>query len=518
MAIPIIDLFAGPGGLGEGFSSIKDDEGLPFFEIALSIEKDPAAHKTLTLRSFYRQFQRNGQPVPQEYYEAIQEADIRIREQNIQDLFQKFPEESAQAKQESQLVTLGAKEFPPEYVDELITNAIDTDEPWLLIGGPPCQAYSLVGRSRNGGIDDADHRVHLYKEYLRIIAVHKPTAFVMENVKGLLSAKLEKDDEPIFEKMKRDLCYPRNAFPGADAIQYSINSLVKKNVAKNRDYLIKSENYGLPQKRHRVILLGVREDIGYQNPQTLELQNSTSLKEVIGDLPTIRSAFSKKFESADFIEGKLKRHYSPISDTPDYWLEITNGFRDEIIKWGVLPEKRPFEKINLPEFDKGAEFIEYDTLNNSLDGWYSDDSMVGVLNHETRSHLYQDIRRYLFSSIYTQIYRRFPRLNNFEKISTELIPEHQNHSTGKFNDRFRVQLDNEPATTVTSHISKDGHYFIHYDPQQCRSFTVREAARVQTFPDNYLFRGSRTQQFHQVGNAVPPYLAYQIATIVKSIF
>jgi DNA (cytosine-5)-methyltransferase 1 len=152
-----------------------------------------------------------------------------------------------------------------------------------------------------------------------------------------------------------------------------------------------------------------------------------------------------------------------------------------------------------------------------LQGWFYDVRLKGVVNHQSRSHLKQDLYRYLFATVFTQKHGKFPRMKDYEEFGKGLLPEHLSALSGKFTDRFRVQKKGIPATTVTSHISKDGHYFIHYDPAQMRSLTVREAARIQTFPDNYLFRGSRTAQYHQVGNAVPPYLAYQLARIVATL-
>lgn len=555
MGVPVIDLFAGPGGLGEGFSSIADDNGERFFNIKLSIEKDPHAHQTLLLRSFLRQFPINQ--FPQKYYEMLRENDEKKRSDLIEDLYDAFPEQYNTAKEEACKIELPfpkekkvrtkkdkeGKQYKEEYyigysnreikeihqkIDEDIERALDGNRNFLLIGGPPCQAFSLVGRSRNQGISNEDHRVHLYKEYLRIIAKHHPAVFVMENVKGLLSANIE--GEKVFDWMKKDLKNPGTIFKKLNSPKYKIFSFVNKPdefdkkdfpiYKNNSDFLIKAERYEIPQRRHRVILLGLREDIEYQG-ETLSdfydgIPEPISLRSVIGGLPKIRSVAARQLD-----HNKKTKRYINLADSDEIWHNYKNQFREEIQDLNVL------NNCELPQNNiavltsSGKHFIRKKNsldIHHTLYSWLHDPKLEGVINHESRSHLLEDLRRYYFYAIHSKIFKRFPRLSYIAENYPQIMPEHENADSGKFEDRFRVQLRNEPATTVTSHISKDGHYFIHYDHNQCRSFTVREAARVQTFPDNYYFYGTRTQQFHQVGNAVPPYLAKQLAVIVKNIF
>lgn len=130
-----------------------------------------------------------------------------------------------------------------------------------------------------------------------------------------------------------------------------------------------------------------------------------------------------------------------------------------------------------------------------------------------------DLSRYMFAAAYAKQHGYSPRLHVFPQ---KLLPAHANakdanSDTTPFKDRFRVQCEKEPSTTVVAHIAKDGHYYIHYDPVQCRALTVREAARLQTFPDNYFFEGTRTEQYTQIGNAVPPLLAHQLAKVVRKM-
>lgn len=519
MAIPIVDIFAGPGGLGEGFTSFFDrDPKKKRFKIILSIEKDEHAHKTLTLRSFYRQF--NLGDIPHEYY------DFLSGKISLDELYAKWPMEADKAKKESWLAKLGndSDAVSNELVDKRISEGLNGEKDWLLIGGPPCQAYSIVGRSRRQEtiLDETkDTRVGLYKQYLRILAMHDPAVFIMENVKGLLSAKTK--ESPIFSMILKDLSDPVGALfidnkkvanklscPG-----YRIYSIViapkdfdanNKPVYKQEDYIIHAEKFGIPQTRHRVILLGIRNNINFI-PEVLSPQNEIPISYVINGLPKIRSSLSKIRDNGEAWKATIHKILSQGVLTG-----IDIQVKEEIV--------RQLKVITIPKEESGAEFIPQNKVEiNYCQNWFLDKQLEGVCNHAARGHMESDLLRYFFAACFANINKRSPKLEDFP---LKLLPAHKNVNAAlkddKFVDRFRVQIPNIPCKTVTSHISKDGHYYIHPDPSQCRSLTVREAARIQTFPDNYYFCGPRTSQFIQVGNAVPPLLANKIAGIVYNVF
>ena len=202
--IPVIDLFAGPGGLGEGFASLSDAEGARRFEVKVSIEKDEVAHRTLSLRALFRSFPKNG--APDCYYDYVKG---KIRREQLF-AHPDAAEAGREALAEARCAELG--KTPHQTIDAWIRKAVGEASEWVLIGGPPCQAYSLAGRSRlrpgNAEAFEADKRHFLYTEYLRIIKLFSPSVFVMENVKGMLNSK--HGGSPIFDRILSDLRSPGN--------------------------------------------------------------------------------------------------------------------------------------------------------------------------------------------------------------------------------------------------------------------------------------------------------------------
>lgn len=505
ISIPVIDLFAGPGGLGEGFSSIISPDQSPVFSLKISAEKDPTAYKTLSLRALYRKFPKGK--APDCYYDHICGRISREEFFNHPDAADAWRE----ALEEARNFELGKDD--PDDLDLRIKTALAGAENWVLIGGPPCQAYSLAGRSRRTRESlekfESDEKHFLYREYLRIIRRHKPAVFIMENVKGILSSK--HGGSLIFERIVADLSSP------GDGLEYQIRSLVKPGVAGEidpHDFVIKAESFGVPQGRHRVILFGIRSDVARSvpelssSPETFILggeNDPVSVGEVLSGLPPLRSRLSKESDGREQWLSALTEAAGEIQ-----WQEMV-GLQDI-----VLEMRRAATEAQM-HVSTGAPFMPHATtnkmMNNYLRDWFVDKRLGGVIQHETRSHMRSDIHRYLFASAYGKVRSVSPKITDFP---SSLLPKHGNiHSDNvPFSDRFKVQLEGAWSSTIVAHIAKDGHYFIHYDPSQCRSLTVREAARLQTFPDNYFFAGNRTEQYTQVGNAVPPLLALKIAQVV----
>jgi len=485
--IAVIDLFSGPGGLGEGFTSLEVNGRFPF-DIVLSAEKDPMAQRTLELRAFFRKFREST--VPHEYWKHL------CGEVSRGELFARYPSESESAKEESRRFELGGKHRRDLEV-RLDNLKLDPDRT-VVIGGPPCQAYSVAGRSRNsakhGWTLHSDDRSHLYQEYLHVLAHVQPVAFVMENVRGLLSARFGEDS--VFELIRNDLHDPRRATTGRrGGRRYRLIPLGSPagptdlfDSPSPDAFLIRAEEHGIPQSRHRVIILGIAEDVGSTLVPILpRCRRTSSVRSAIGRLPSMRSGVSGGGDSPEAWRRILREALA------SRWIkEVESAVRRTI--------RDAVDEATATEFTRGGECIRRTR------------TPAGIYNHSSRGHMATDLHRYLFAAAWAEVNRRSPTLIDFP---VALLPDHANvrrHGTkAAFNDRFRVQVWDEPSTTVVSHISKDGHYYIHPDPVQCRSLTVREAARLQTFPDDYFFCGPRTAQYQQVGNAVPVQLASAIA-------
>jgi DNA (cytosine-5)-methyltransferase 1 len=499
----IVDLFAGPGGLGEGFASLDLGDHAPF-KVGISVEKEASAHRTLTLRAFLRAHQARHGTFPQAFIDfhagLIPEPD--------------WSEVDASAWQhataEAQCLELGTEPAAAAINHAIGVLRRDFDDS-ILIGGPPCQAYSLIGRARAKGkvgyVPEKDERHYLFREYIRVLDRLRPAAFVMENVKGMLSSTVE--SRLVFEMLMEDLASlgtGRGHHYEMRAIRVADGRASLQEAAQPSDFIVRAEEWGVPQRRHRVIVVGIRSDLadGATGASIPVSGVARTVGDSIGMMPELRSGLSRGHDDPaswrrEVVEAArlLAGIHRGKEDGPmrEAFSAVARGLKN-----GLLA---PRLSSRLPE--------GYGASNDELLAWLERPALHGFAQHETRGHMPSDLGRYLFAAVFGEVRGYSPKAADFP---LSLSPDHRNWHSGVFNDRFRVQLAGEPSTTVTSHISKDGHYFIHPDPMQCRSLTVREAARLQTFPDDYYFLGNRTQQYVQVGNAVPPYLARQIAQLL----
>ncbi|MBM3393194.1 MAG: DNA cytosine methyltransferase [Betaproteobacteria bacterium] len=496
---PVIDLFAGSGGLGEGFASAALS-GKPRFHLNLSIECNSFAHQTLTLRAFCREFTGSGKRLPKAYARHLRGDLSRA------DLFGLHPKEAEAAIQEACLARLGEAEGDALIADRIlqIQRAGIDFRRGVMIGGPPCQAYSLVGRSRLARAkasgeyrEENDGRHVLYKQYLRLLEELQPAVFVMENVRGILSSTY--NGRPIFGQILTDL----------SEAGYDLHALGEREADSlfgadddPRSYLLVASDFGVPQRRARVFIVGTRKDLRIKHLKLISKARThkpATVQDAISDLPPLRSGLSTD-DSFD----------AWCSYVRSFALRLAHDLPKSLADMATLLEKIGQPRSRLP-MNRRAE---------------TSDSEAGsgfIANHETRGHIPADLERYLFYSAWGATQANSPSLSDLPR---RLLPDHKNVAEAMksesldevaFSDRFRVQLAHEPSTTITSHIAKDGHYFIHPDPRQCRSLTVREAARLQTFPDDYYFCGARTEQYRQVGNSVPPRLARRVALAIQAL-
>ncbi|MGE0087668.1 MAG: DNA cytosine methyltransferase [Desulfococcaceae bacterium] len=434
-----IDLFAGAGGLSEGFIQAG-------FNIIGTIEKDSWACETQRTRHIFHYLKNaealgdywnycknaNSTDIIKEHREKIYRKHPGLREKIENTVWHEAfgqPDKNGRNSSSNQIIELLIKSMKFNKIKK-----ID-----FILGGPPCQAYSIVGRNRMKEKVYNDERNFLFKFYYDIVKYFKPVFFLFENVPGIITARKGE----IFEMIKKDFSRIKYNFISG----YDENGDIRKNIRNAR-------HFGVAQNRKRFIFIGIRKDVILNYPifDNIDFNNESLVsKKVIDDLPFL----------------------APDAGN-DHWFSY-------------------YTKVNKELSDYQKELRE---------------NSIGIMNHRARS----------LNKLYDkEIYRRaIQKAEKGEQLDYSELPENlKKHKNKGFKDKFKVHWWNKIPHTVVAHIAKDGHYNIHPDIKQLRSITVREAARIQSFPDNFKFEGPRTAQYTQVGNAVPPKMAKAFAEKLK---
>ncbi len=364
----------------------------------------------------------------------------------------------------------------------------------LVAGGPPCPTFSLVGRSKINSIEgrdnQSDERHLLYEDFLRFVDHYQPSAFLMENVEGMLSAENE-DGKPVVDTIEEQM---RGERPVAD-LDLNLNYDVQVQ-------LLDAADYGVPQHRKRLFFIGNR--IGSENPDMDEWQTHRRPKnEAEKKIKYRRNPSEPSGEDQSTLDESVEKGgveefptFRKNRDTRDPWNTVADAILDlpPVSPSGDTPPTKAEEH----EIGPVSEYQYWARNLREDQDWEEQD----LYNHECRGHNMRDLTLYKLLGEGTSY------------IIGDIPEEHQPYRTDIFRDKFKKQNPKEPASTIVAHIYKDGHMFIH--PNEARSITVREVARLQSFKDTFEFPVPRTHAFKQVGNAVPPLLAQAVGTAIRT--
>lgn len=403
----VIDLFAGAGGLSEGFRQEN-------YEIIAHVEMDKSACNTLKTREAFYYLKEKGQL--HTYLKYLN------KELSREEFYELVPEKILKKVINEEISNKSIKNIFSS-IDELL----DGETIDMIIGGPPCQAYSSAGIARDPNRMKDDPRNYFYRYYVRFLKKYNPKIFVFENVKGILTAQEGK----IFKNIKRNM----------------------SRAGYKMDYkILNARDFGVSQNRERVIIIGWKKEIDFYYPEFEATKNTPFLQTLFSDLP--------KLNAGDSIEGN---------------------------------------NVYVSEPKKELSFLR-------------DKSWTYLSQHISRPNNPNDLEIY---KLIVETWNKNGRILKYNELPKKLITH---NNTSSFLDRYKMLHYSDVSHTIVAHISKDGHYYIHPDVNQNRSLTVREAARIQAFPDDFYFEDSRTAAFKQIGNAVPPLMARIIAQKIKMLF